>query len=463
MDIKKIKHIISQGEGISIEFKKANKELPGNLFETVCAFLNRKGGEILLGVDDNKNILGIDENKIEIFCKQIANLSNNSQKLFPSFLLEPQIIEYKNKKLIYIFVPISSQVHKCNGNIFDRSSDGDYKLQTDAQIKQAYNRKSTEYSENKIYPFLQESDFAEGVVGRVRKMIRINRPKHPWNELTNQEFYKIARLYRNDFSTGQKGFTLSAILLFGKPEVINSIIPHYKIDALLKTENIDRYDDRDNIRCNLIESYDRLMNFVEKHLSDKFYLEGIQRISLRDKIFREVIANMLIHREYINAYPSTFIINKDKVIAKNANKAYHFGQLTLDNYEPFPKNPDIARIFTQIGHCEELGTGIRNIYKYTKSYSNNDNVIFKEDDIFVAEIPLKELAENNDTNNDTNNRLEQIIKLIKKDNKISINKISKKINVSRSTIIRDIEKLKKENILIRKGELKTGYWEIKNN
>lgn len=47
-----------------------------------------------------------------------------------------------------------------------RSSDGDYKLQTDAQIKQAYNRKSTEYSENKIFPFLQESDFAEGVVGR---------------------------------------------------------------------------------------------------------------------------------------------------------------------------------------------------------------------------------------------------------------------------------------------------------
>jgi len=133
---KKIKFLIEQGEGISIEFKKADKQLPENLFETVCAFLNRKGGEILLGIDDNKNITGVDDNKTEILCKQIANLSNNSQKLFPSFLLEPQIIKFENKKLIYIFIPISSQVHKCNGKIYDRSSDGDFILKTDDQIKQ---------------------------------------------------------------------------------------------------------------------------------------------------------------------------------------------------------------------------------------------------------------------------------------------------------------------------------------
>jgi len=256
VNIKKIKHIISKGEGISIEFKKASKQLPENLFETVCAFLNRKGGEILLGVDDNKNITGIDNNKTETFCKQIANLSNNPQKLFPSFLLEPQVVEFENKKLIYIFIPISSQVHKTANEIYDRSADGDFILKTDDQIKQVYNRKSNEYSENRIYPFLEESDFTNGIVNRARKMMRINRPKHPWNELTDQEFYRTSGLYRHDYRTGEKGFTLSAILLFGKPEVIQSAVPHYKIDALLRREDIDRYDDRDNIRCNLIESYD---------------------------------------------------------------------------------------------------------------------------------------------------------------------------------------------------------------
>ncbi|MDF1548030.1 MAG: putative DNA binding domain-containing protein [Bacteroidales bacterium] len=100
MSKEKIKHIIEQGEGISIEFKKAGKQLPQSLFETVCAFLNHTGGEILLGVDDDKNIIGIDDDKTEVFCKQIANQSNNAQKLFPSFLLEPQVIEIANKKLI---------------------------------------------------------------------------------------------------------------------------------------------------------------------------------------------------------------------------------------------------------------------------------------------------------------------------------------------------------------------------
>jgi ATP-dependent DNA helicase RecG len=81
---------------------------------------------------------------------------------------------------------------------------------------------------------------------------------------------------------------MSALLLFGKPETIGSALPHYKIDALLRVRDIDRYDDRINIRCNLIEAYDLLMQFVAKHLPDKFFLEGDQRISLRDTIFREV-------------------------------------------------------------------------------------------------------------------------------------------------------------------------------
>jgi len=76
---------------------------------------------------------------------------------------------------------------------------------------------------------------------------------------------------------------------------------------------MDRYDDRDDIRTNLIESYDRLMGFMAKHLPDKFYLIGDQRVSLRDRIFREVPANCQIHREYLNQFPAKFIIEKDSV------------------------------------------------------------------------------------------------------------------------------------------------------
>ena len=82
--------------------------------------------------------------------------------------------------------------------------------------------------------------------------------------------------------------TLGGILIFGHEELIHAALPHHRTDAILRKENTDRYDDRDDIRANLIDSYDRLMQFVVKHLNDKFYLENDQRISLREKIFRKL-------------------------------------------------------------------------------------------------------------------------------------------------------------------------------
>ena len=82
------------------------------------------------------NISGINNSIAKKLCQQISNLSNNPQKLFPSFLIEPKIHEIKNKIIISIYVPISSQVHKCNNKIFDRSSDGDFEVKNDNHIKQ---------------------------------------------------------------------------------------------------------------------------------------------------------------------------------------------------------------------------------------------------------------------------------------------------------------------------------------
>lgn len=283
-----IRQLIEEGEGISIEFKKADNKLPETLFGTICAFLNRNGGTILLGVSDDKNIVGVNADAAINMQKNLANLSNNPQKLFPSFLLESKLIEYKEKILIYIFVPVSSQVHRCHTKVFDRSADGDFELKSDEQIKNLYIRKNSLYTENIIYPFLSETDFVPGLLDRVRQIVRLNRPDHPWRELSDMDFFRISGLFRKDLITGKEGFTLAALLLFGKDEVIQSALPHYKIDALLRKEDVFRYDDRENIRCNLIEAYDKLMDFVAKHLPDRFYMEGDQRISLREKIFREI-------------------------------------------------------------------------------------------------------------------------------------------------------------------------------
>ena len=82
-----LEYINSEGEGLTVEYKKAQNQLPENLFETVCAFLNRNGGTILLGVSDSGKFIGVEKKLAVELSRQIANLSNNPQILFPSFLI----------------------------------------------------------------------------------------------------------------------------------------------------------------------------------------------------------------------------------------------------------------------------------------------------------------------------------------------------------------------------------------
>ena len=112
-----------------------------------------------------------------------------------------------------------------------------------------------------------------------------------------------------------------------------------------------------------------------------------------------------------------------------------------------------------MGRSEELGTGIRNVFRYNKIYSNIEYNDFIEDDVFTTIVPLK-IFTDNVTDNVTDKRLKQILHLITDNNTITTNKISNKLNVSKRTILRDIEKLKKQNKLTRVGNEKNGHWEI---
>jgi len=145
---KRIRELIAKGEGLTVEFKKVGRALPDNLFETVCAFLNRIGGDILLGVDDDGDITGIDAEKVEALKTDLGNLSNNPNKLNPPFILFPQEINIDDKWVIYLRVPQSSQVHSTGAVVYDRNADGDFKVTTHAAINSIYARKSSYFTEN---------------------------------------------------------------------------------------------------------------------------------------------------------------------------------------------------------------------------------------------------------------------------------------------------------------------------
>lgn len=212
---------------------------------------------------------------------------------------------------------------------------------------------------------------------------------HPWSDMTDEQLLKSTGLYGVDRATGQTGYNLAAVMLLGKDDVIQDVAPTYVTDALVRKVNVDRYDDREVIKTNLIESFEQLMEFARKHLSDKFYLEGDQRKSLRNIIAREMLVNTLIHRELTSSFIAKFVIEKKKIYVENANRATKDGVITSENLEPNPKNPIIAAFFRNIGYADQLGSGVRNLYKYSRLYSGKDPE-FKEGDVFRITVPLEE-------------------------------------------------------------------------
>jgi len=128
-----------------------------------------------------------------------------------------------------------------------------------------------------------------------------------------------------------------------------------------------------------------------------------------------------------------------------------WGALDLQKFEPFPKNPAISKVFREIGLADELGSGMRNTYKYTQLYSGQ-NPLFEEGDIFRTIIPLKKIATQKVGGENVSRNVPQdvsrmspkeirdlIVSMIKKDHRISRKYMAETLGVSEKTITRHIK------------------------
>ena len=474
----RINTLLTIGENLNIEFKRAGDGPKADTFESVCSFLNTAGGDMLLGVTDNGEVIGLPPKSTDAMIRNFVNVMNNPDLFDPVFALYPTEVVYRGKHLIYVRVPESAEVHRFRGKCYQRVHDADVRVRGTEPIAQMFIRKQRIFTEQKVYPFVTKKDLRLDLIPRIKNMVS---EENPWKDMSADQILKSARLLGADAATGKRGFKAAAILLLGSDDVIGDIFPAYKTDALLQKVNVDRYDDRDIVQTNLIESYDRLQAFGIKHLMDKFFLEDGLRVSLRGKILREMLVNVLVHREFTSSRPARFIIRRDEMFTDNANKALHYGVITPKNLEPEPKNPIIANFFHQIQLADELGSGVRNLYKYVRIYSGA-LPIFDEGDIFRLTVPLN--AEHspeggNDPRTENPDRkpgqkvrtenpdrkpkielVEQLLQLIQTTPKITQNEMVRLLGIARSTLNVHIDALKKSNRLRRVGPDKGGHWEV---
>jgi ATP-dependent DNA helicase RecG len=481
-----IKELLQQGEGIEVEFKTARFDLNKDTFDSICAFLNRMGGHILFGVNDSGKVEGVIESCIPEMINNLITNANNPGKLYPPVYLSPQVLDYEGKKIIYLYIPKGSQVHNTNGKIFDRNGDGDIDISRQSgSVSDLYLRKQVPHSEDRIIPYFELADCNPELFRRIRLLADHKQIEgHPWKKMSDEEIVRSSGLYKTDVITGKSGLTLAAALLLGKDETILNALSHHKTDALLRVENLDRYDDRDDIRTNLIDSFDRLMAFIAKHLPDKFYLEGVHSTSLRNRLFREIVSNLLIHREFAHGFPAKLIIERDRVYTENWSRPHGWGAINPLKFVPFPKNPVIAKFFKEVGMADELGSGVMNVFKYGPEYTPGAVPELIEGDVFMTIIPLrrvgvsvivplsswlefrirlgerlgKKLGEKLGERLSKNEWI--ILEFFWQNPAATIPDLAKEIGISTTAVENNIAKLKKKGILERIGSDRGGHWKI---
>ncbi|MGN0132173.1 MAG: RNA-binding domain-containing protein [Lachnospiraceae bacterium] len=462
MTTEKMKELLSaKDEKITIEYKSCTNEISESVYETVSSFSNRYGGWIIMGVQDGGTPIGVNRNAAKDMRRNFVSQLNNTNKMSPTLYIEIEEFEYQDKLLLWTYVPPASTVIRCSGRVYDRNDEGDFDI-TDSpiQMENMYARKTGAFSENKLFPYATEDDLRMDLMPRVRRLIENKNAQHEWLKMTDHEIMISAGLYEKNLVTGEKGYNLAAIMLFGKDEVIRSCVSGYVTDAIYRVENVDRYDDRLQVNTNLIESYDRLMEFVAKHTSDKFCLIDNVSTSIRDVIAREVVSNILVHRDFSSAYPAKLIIEKDWLRTENWCRPRRQGNILSDEFTPYPKNPLIANFFTAMGRSDTIGSGVKNLYKYTPIYSGGGNPELYEADVFRIAIPLtKEAVKQVEMETELTEREQLVYDMIFENQKISVDDIAAKLDVTRRTILRDVQEIKKKVFLVY--DKKEGLWKLK--
>ena len=375
---KSFKKIIQQGEDSITEFKR-DKINQTSLTQTIVAFANKKGGRIIFGVKDDKQIVGIkNEKEIE---KLIFNSINNIKPLL-SFEHYNQIID--NKLVIYLEIP--------NGdNKPYATNDGKYFIRHGASKRQmsqeellrAFQTKNRLRPEEMIIQGASLSninlqEFKNFYKEKFQQEIDINDKEYIKNQLEN------TRCCKDD------SLTLLGVLLFC--DTPQKFVPSFNIKAVAYEGIEDTgslWRSSDDINGNLKTQYNNAMNFINTNLPKQqtgksFNSQGKALVS--KIVLEELLTNALTHRDYLKDSPIRIFIFNDRIEIKSPGKLPN--NLTIKNIEhgvAIQKNPILCAHISTILPYKGMGTGIRRAKKEIPEIEFINNEEIEE---FTAIIPL---------------------------------------------------------------------------
>lgn len=428
------------------EFKEI---LNDKLEKEIIGFLTANGGNLYIGIKDDGTIIGLNDNldKLQLAIKD--RIKNNIE---PSTLglFDINIKTYNDKKYIHIVIASGNEKPyylKKKGmtpdGCFIRIGNSTEHL-NQKQIEELYAKRTKTSLKNIVSPN-QQLTFSQ---------LKIYYEEMGYN--INDNFLNQLGLIMEDGK-----YNYIAYLLADNNDVSIKVATYSGNDAYDLIEN-EEYG-----YCCLIKATKNVINKFDQinKTFTKITFDNRREIKMFDNIaVKEAITNAIVHNAWEREYPPKFEIFNDHIaISSTGGLPINF---TINDFlKGFsaPKHPELMRVFRDLDLVEQLGTGIIRILKvYDKDvYEFSDNFIrvnfkFKN---------AKELSNNgkNTKKEKINETQENIIDLIKKNPNITQNEIGNTLNINKSTVMRNINKLKEKNIIARIGSTKNGQWKILTN
>ncbi|MDP3433194.1 MAG: putative DNA binding domain-containing protein [Bacteroidota bacterium] len=347
-----IKDLIKQDESGQLEFKEVvRKEAIG---KTICGFLNNEGGQLLIGIADNREIKGVkNADKLQIEIEQFL-----LKELVPEAPVMVSVEKYGDKQLLLIKVwEGSKQPYIFNGSIYYRRKDRTIQASSKEISELIHKRQETEIHwerQSALGVELDDLDLEE-----IQKTMELALSDNKMKDIRKEPIDCLT--YYGLFQNGN--FTNAAVVLFAKKP--SRFIPQarVRIAFLDHGKTGDIFKDDQLIEGNLFKNIESIQYFFEKHLSYSRKFDDKNWKRTDDYIFpmaalREGVMNALVHREYgFVSSTLSIIIYPDKLEITNSGKSPFKQSELKKNHLSMPFNPDIAHIVFLRGYIEKIGRG----------------------------------------------------------------------------------------------------------
>ncbi len=480
--------ILKSHENVNIEVKAAAGGVPNSIWETYSAFANTFGGTIILGIEEDKETKrfipkGV-QNPVKMF-SDIWNTLNNKQKINVNILLEHHVymLDHEGMTFIVIEVPRADRRDKpvyvgqdMFKGTFRRNYEGDYHCSKE-EVQAMLRDQIDTPQDALVLENLLISDLNQESVHRYRIMFNNIKPNHVWAKLGDEEFLLKIGAAKKSQVDGKIHPTLGGLIFFGDFMTITDEVPNFFLDYREFLSSETRWSDRvcsgdGDWSGNVFDFYFKVIDRLTSDVKKPFKLDtNLQRVDDTPvhKSLRECLANALIHADYYGrrgividkefrkvkiSNPGTFRISIDEAISGGISDA---------------RNGKIFNMFSLIKVGERSGRGLCDVYNIWEENG------FKKPELVESVDParitlilqigdgINDGANDGDGINDgefdgLNKTQIRVYLEIKKGHTANAASIAEKIGLSKPTVERAINVLKKQGYIVREGSTKTGRW-----